>query len=378
MPPETPANDAVEAPQTSPAELDTSTAHATDTDVTPSASSTEDTGNVTPDAADSNEPKSLEDAVRRALDGPPDAKAGSDADDDDAGSVADANPDTAKSPGEAKASDTTTDAKGDDDVADDYEPSAEELKSYRPQVQKRIKKLVDQRNHARREMASIRPAADQYQAIRSFMAKNDLTDAEVADLFRAGADLKAGTPERLQAFLERVTPMVQMAREVLGQAIPADLQEQVDAGEMTDQAAREFAKTRRQAELTQSRLQRQQEQQQGQQQAQAQLMRQASVTQALQSWTTQKAASDPDFARKQDAMKVIAQGLVAERGLPKTPEDAVRYAEDAYRLVGGVSAPARQPTRPSPSTSASVSRAGVTPAPNSLADIVKQGLRHTG
>jgi hypothetical protein len=352
----------------------------------PASSPGQTDGSTDPEPS-SDEPKSLEEAVMRALDGDPGAKpadpkgavkpddtAGDDDEDADTSSEDD---DAAEAEGKAKP-DPDPDQSEDDDKGELPDPSDEELKSYRPQIRRRMNQLLSQRQAARREVESLKPAAEQYKSIRSFMSQNDLTDPEVADLFRLGADLKSGSPERLQAFLEKVTPFVQMAQEALGQSIPEDLQSMVDAGEMTDQVAKELARQRRTAELAQTRATRQEERSREAEQARQAADRQAAVNTALQAWTSQKAAADPDFARKQDAMKVIAQGLVAERGLPKTAEDAVRYAEDAYKLVGGVSAPVRQPTRPSPSTSASSSRSGVTPAPTSLEDIVKQGLNLTG
>lgn len=361
-------------------------------DTTPPSSSGDPDGSRVADTP-SEEPASLEDAIAEAFDADPNAAPkkpvvsddeDDEADDPDATSEAggDGDPEAASEDDDDADTDGDGKAKAETDKSDDdkedADPDEDELKAYRPAARKRVKQLLSQRNAARREAESLKPAAQQYQALRTYMAQNDLADQEVADLFKLGADLKSGDPARLKTFLERVTPFVQMAQEALGQTVPQDLQEQVDAGEMTEAAARELAKHRRNAELAQTRATRQSEQQRQQEVARQTQAHQAKMAEGLRTWTEQKAASDPDFARKQDAMKVIAQGLVAERGLPKTPEDAIRYAEEAYRLVGGVSKPARKATRPSPSTSASPSRAGVSPAPTTLEDVIEAGLRHTG
>lgn len=319
----------------------------------------------TPDTT--SQPKTMAEAIEAALNAKaPPAKADGDA------------PDAEGKPGDDKAEGApavkpTEDKTGPDDGEELDDPSDEEMRGFRPQVQRRIKQLLSQRNAARKEAEGLQSDAGRYRSIRSFMSENALADAEVADLFKAGADLKSGDPKRLQAFLDRVEPLVQMAREATGKAVPADLQTQVDSGEMTEAAATELARARHAAQMAEARAQRSQTQVDQVNTG----ARRAQILSAVQAWAQQTSAADPDFALKTDLMRRVAQGIVTERGLPQTPAQAVQFSRDAHaeatRLLRAAR-PTPQATRPSPTAAASPSRSGVAPAPTSLADVIGRAL----
>lgn len=254
------------------------------------------------------------------------------------------------------------------------DPTPEELKAMKPDVQRRVRQLLDQRRAAFQELTALKPAAEGYQTIRSFMARNNLVDQEVAELFQLGADLKSGDPKRLQAFVDRVMPRLQAALEATGQTIPADLRSRVDSGEMTEDAAREFARTRHQATFAETRAQ------QAQQQVQTAAVVQArqSILNAVNAWHEQTRKTDPDFDLKSDAMTLAAQAIVAQRGQPRTPAEAIEFAKAAYEKANAIvskAQPQRTATRPTPSaTVASANRSGVRPAPQTLADAIGQAF----
>jgi hypothetical protein len=367
----------------------------TDTNVTPpvtpdATSGPSETPNDTPAAlaspsasdttsAQTSQPQSMEEAIALAFDGTalptaPAAVAQEDATEDTPAPGADdeakTNTDPTKTPVDPADADVT-------DAGED--PSEEELAALRPGAQKRVKQLLSQRNTARREATTLKPMADGYQAVRSFMTRNDLDDAEVATLFQAGADLKSGDPARLKQFLATIEPFVVVAREALGLSVPSDLQPQVDNGEMTEQAANQVAMSRRQAEMATARADRIAQGQEADTRSRAQATTQGGISAAIRDWTVAKVASDPEFVQKQAVMTRITQALVAERGLPKTPQEATRYADDAYREASTLLRPAARPaTRPSPSASAASTQSGVNPAPQSLEDVITAGLKFAG
>lgn len=358
------------------APADTATADPALDDNNPAPSGGE--GAPTPEP-EPKEPQSMAEAIEAALEAAPDGEAPK-SDDPDAGDADDPDADAAsKGEGEDKGEgDETPDAektepkdKDGDDLPDD--PTDDELKGASPRAQKRIAKLLSQRKEARLEADALRPDAENYRAVRTFMTENQLEDKEVAQLFQAGAALKSGTPEGMKQFLEIAGPMVQMALEATGQALPADLQAQVDVGDMTEEAARTVAQSRHTAAAAQAQAQRAQAQVQSRQQVD----RQTAIANAVGVWTQRIKSTDPDFDRKADAVKRVSQALVAERGLPRTPEEATAMAQEAYdeatRLLRAANPP--RPTRPQPSTShASTHRSAVKSAPQSLSDIVSQGL----
>lgn len=358
-------------------------------DATPAASSSGTDAN--PPASSSGadnlrpEPASMADAIARAFDQATapaydDQDADADADegagmDADEGAGTDAAADAAKS-GEAQGRDkSTTPTEGEQgtnqaDAGELPDPTPAELKAMKPATQRRFKQLLDQRRAAQQELAALRPAAEGYKVIRDFMTRNRLSDENVAEAMMLVADYASGDPERLKAFADKVTRRLQLVLEALGQAIPADLKSRVDSGDMTEDAAREFARARHQAAVAETRALA--AQQEAQQAARGQT-RQA-ILAAVNAWHDQTRKTDPDFDLKQDAMTLAAKAIVAERGPPRTPAEALQFAKDAYewanRMVSKVQ-PQRAATRPTPgATVPSVNRSGVRPAPQTLADAI--------
>jgi len=83
-----------------------------------------------------------------------------------------------------------------------------------------------------------------------------------------------------------------------------------------------------------------------------------------------------DFATKQDAMRRVAQGIVAQHGLPTSPEQAVEFARLAYDETNkfiSLGKPAPQPTRLTPS-GGHTANPPAAPAPASLKDAVQQAI----
>ena len=350
-------------------EIEASATPADNVDATDTATSSGEGEHTEPKT---EEPQTMADAINAALEAAPDGEAPkSDTTDEDAeepeaalsGSEVDGEGDEA-----SKAEKSEVEAN--DDMPDD--PTDDELKAMKPKAQKRIAKLLSQRREARAEVSALRGDADNFRQVQTFMSENNLVDAEVANLFKAGAALKSGTPEGYKSFLELATPMVQQALEATGQAVPKDLMEQVDVGEMTEAAAYEVGKSRHAATRAEAQAEQVRSQAQQTQRNQAQ----ANIAQAVNAWSQRTATTDPDFSRKADAMKRVSQALVAERGLPPSPDVAVQMAQAAYEEVTTMMRASNPPraTRQQPTASASSTRNGVRAAPQSLADIVAQGL----
>lgn len=333
--------------------------------------------------AQTNEPESMEDAIANALavetpkdDANPDepSDAGDKADDDKGDKTAEVQ--------DQDKSDATAE-EGDDKTNDDDDPSDDELKAMRPNVAKRVKKLLHQRNEARREVESYRTDADELRQIREFTRTNNLADNEVADLFKFGALVKSGDVTRLNQALEIVMPIVTNLMEATGRSVPKDLRAKVESGELSEEMARQMGRERfeRKAALnTAERTKAQATEQQQQAEQTANQERAAKIREATANWYTSKAASDPDFGMKAEAMEAAARALVAERGQPKTPEEAVKLAEDALAqatkwLTAGRSN--KTATRPTPGNGSNGSRSAVTPNPSSMEEAIAAALRAT-
>lgn len=287
----------------------------------------------------------------------------------------------AKAEGETPAGDTQPKTEGDkstpeanaegegDELPDD--PTDEELADLRAKPRKRIAKLLSQRNAARRELEALQPDAQNYRAIRTYMAETGLVNEDVANLFKFGAHLKTGNFEEAFKIAE---PFFRVILEGTGRAIPQDLRGRVDSGEMTEDAARLVARERMARAAAEQRVQAT-ETKVNEDRATAHVQ---AIQTATAEWEASVRATDLDFDLKAEAMKRFAVALVAEKGLPKNAQEAVAYAKQAYADATEflrAARPAPKPSRPAPSPGTSSPRsAPSTSTATSLQDAIMAGL----
>lgn len=247
----------------------------------------------------------------------------------------------------------------------DQDPTKEELARYHSRTRKRIEKLLNERNAAREEAQATKN-------LREYLSANDIAK----DDFQLTLDLAVAMRKgEYRAFLEGVAPYVQLAQEALGLSLPQDLQQQVQQGYMTTEAASRMSQeryARLKAEQDAARLA---AMQQTQQVSQQQAAFSQSVEQTVSAWETQIRKTDPDYGRKEDAVKNFLWAVVRERGAPASPQQAVEIAQEAYARANNMFrsfAPTPKPTSRVPS---SVNRtAGVAPEPKSLMEAAMIGL----
>lgn len=256
-----------------------------------------------------------------------------------------------------------------DELPDD--PTDEELADLRAKPRKRIAKLLSQRNAARRELEALQPDAQNYRAIRTYMTETGLVNDDVANLFKFGAHLKTGNFEEAFKIAE---PFFRVILEGTGRAIPQDLRGRVASGEMTEDSARLVARERmaraaaeQRVEMTETRVQ--------EDRASAHVH---AIKSATAEWEASIRATDLDFDLKAEAMKRFAVALVAEKGLPKNPQEAVQFAQKAYDDATAflrAARPAPRPSRPAPSPGTSSPRSAPSNStPTSLQDAILAGL----
>lgn len=320
------------------------------------------------DTTKADEPKTMAEAIAAALvsdkpDTTPDAAAAV---------VAEATPVAAvvEDPSNAPAEE------GKDDESAD--PTDDELKGLKAPVAKRIKQLLSQRNTARRELEASSEDASHYRNIREFMATSDLADSEVSDLFKIGKLLKGNDVKGYEEALDMVLPIAQQLLEMTGRSLPKDVQAQVEAGELTEDAARELALTRTRALTAEKRATTVETRVATQEQNANSAAHSTAIKTAVLAWDTRTRASDLDFGLKAEALQSAAQTILLQRGPPKSPADAVAYAEAAYANVNkwfSAAKPAPKATRATPAPGTNGNRGALAPAPGSLAEAIRGAIK---
>jgi hypothetical protein len=226
------------------------------------------------------------------------------------------------------------------------DPSEADLKKLRPETRRRFEQLLAQRNEARQALQSYEPELAQHRQLQGYLQEHQLAPDDVNILLGVGASLRRGD---YQSFLQGVTPYVMAAQEALGLRISTDLQSQVDDGLIDENAARELTRTRHRAAQAEARLQDFNQVATTQQQAQ----QIEGIRSAVDTWEQGIQRRDPDYAQMSGAVRRYAQGLLQERGTPRTAQEAVALTQAAYdevRATFGARQPAPRPTRSTPSS----------------------------
>jgi hypothetical protein len=226
------------------------------------------------------------------------------------------------------------------------DPTEADLKKLRPETRRRFEQLLSQRNELRQQWEAVTPELEQHRQLQGYLQQNQLAPEDVNQLLGVGAALRRGD---YQGFLDGVTPYVLAAQEVLGLRISPDLLQQVNEGLIDDATARELTKMRHRAAQAEARLQ-----DANQVATQTQQAQQVDhIRSAVDTWEAGIRQTDPDYVQMSGAVRRFAQGLLQERGIPRTPAEAVALSQAAYDEAKAMfrrAQPAPRPTRPSPSS----------------------------
>lgn len=313
-----------------------------ETDVTSSAAASTAGDDNTPDSStgqgDDNE--TMLDAINKAA--------------EDTGSVdedapaADADEDGEKSGDEKSEDDPDADAEGEvtdkksesekqktEDDGEEEDDNGEDVAEGQKIPYNRFKKVIDQRNQVKEQLSDLtqqvdtyKQGYDQFQAIEGFMSENSLSKEDVAEALHISA-LMATDPAEAAKLL---TPKMQKLQQFTGEILPDDLQEKVDTGEIDEQTARDYARTRNQnRHLQQQTTQQRQAQQQREQQTRQRAVQQemATAANAAQQALMQ---SDPDFKVKAPMVRDRLQVLISQER-PATAEAAKKLVNQAHADV---------------------------------------------
>lgn len=249
------------------------------------------------------------------------------------------------------------------DQPETTEPAAEaedDETKYPKRAQKRIRELVE-------EKKSLEADATRYRNVETFLRDKGLDGAEAAD----GLEIMALAKTNPVEAWERIKPWVEKVAIAAGVIMPSDLQQQVQQGYLTRDAALELSKTR--AKLGAVEAQRQFEQQRAQENA-AQAYQQ-SIVGAAATWEQDRRVKDPNFEVKLPALQREIAYLHATEGRPNTPEGVKDQCERAYKAVntqarGTVATPAPARRAVAPIGGGQVA-GNPAPRPESTLDIIR-------
>lgn len=194
--------------------------------------------------------------------------------------------------------------------------------------------------HLLREKKAAEVDAVRYRNVEGFLERSNLDAAEAAD----GLEIMGLAKTDPVAAWERIKPWVEKVAVAAGVIMPSDLQEKVQQGVMTREAAIEVSRARAQVQSVQSREQLQRQQAERRTQTEAQ----QAIVNAATSWEADRQAKDPNFTAKLPALQRELAYLHATEGRPNTPQGVKEQCDRAYTAVNAAfrpAAPVVQPAR---------------------------------
>jgi hypothetical protein len=227
--------------------------------------------------------------------------------------------------------------------------------------------------HLLREKKAAEVDAIRYRNVETFLQRSNLDAAEAAD----GLEIMGLAKVDPVAAWQRIKPWVEKVLVAAGEIIPQDLQQRIQAGEMTREAAMEVSRARAQVSSVTERqkLQEQQAQQREREEAGK------ALTDAASSWEADRRLKDPNFDAKVLPIQEKLAYWNATEGRPTTPEGVLERCQRAYKAVNAAFRPpapvventARRPAV-RPVTGGQVAGSAVA-EPKSTLDIVRANRR---
>jgi hypothetical protein len=319
--------------------------------VTATEQSTDGTAGSSPaKGGDGKTPPTMLDAVKAAIKGTGEQSSGSE--------NQDATKDKSADPAKA----------GEEELPD--EVSAEELARYNSKTRRRVKRLMEQKDTLTAEVGRLKPSAEKFAGLQKFMTEANLEIQEV----NTGFELMRLMKNHPEEALAKLMPYVEALQGLVGEKLPADLQEQVKTGYITDQHAKELSRLRSRDALNRDAAARN---------AQVQTEREATeqrqtlakdVGDAVSEWERKWSVSDPDYKLKQNRTLDKVKIALHEGPLPKNKAEAVALTDKCRKEVEKelqAFAPQRREVR---TVTGGASSPSSTRQPQSMLDVVKNAV----
>jgi hypothetical protein len=217
-------------------------------------------------------------------------------------------------------------------------------------------------NQMRQRVRALAPQAERGAAVETYLQQAGLTIEE----FREGQEVMALIKRDPRAALAKLEERVTELRRYVGVDLPDDLQQDVEAGYITEERARELSQERAGRVHAEQSLR-----------ATTQATAQHAMLSDVAAWESTIRQTDPDFARKLPFVQEKARLAVLSLGRPvRDGAEAVGIVKQAYADTNAMLrgfAPQPAATRPSPASAASAPAASV--QPKNIYEAARMALR---
>lgn len=238
----------------------------------------------------------------------------------------DADPSPAESGKDTQAEDAGAKGKKPEDEGDE---AGEDDKLLPFHDHPRFRELIAERNDLKTKLESAGEAEEAIVRVENVLKDQNLSVDEFNRTLVLAGLIKNDPAKALEA----IEPLYSKLREVTGNVLPEDIQQQVDQGYMTSDAGLQLAQARAQAKAAEFREQTQSQRstQEREQTQQQQLV--DGVSRAATDWENEWKASDPDYSVKAPRVLERVELRVLKGEFPADPEKAREMCETIKKEV---------------------------------------------
>jgi hypothetical protein len=247
------------------------------------------------------------------------------------------------------------------------ELSEKELAALKPKTRKRMEFLSGQ-------LGALRPKAEAMDQLVRYVEEANLQTDEVNKGFEIMRLMKSNPFEALQ----QLRPYINTLLQITGEQLPAQLQNEVNQGLISEQHARTLVQQATRTQLANDAATRASDEAKRIQTEHSQTTHVNEVATAVSEWENKWAASDPDYKAKQSLVQEkIELGLMRLRnsGQPITRQAVLKLANESKTAVEAQLksfTPRKQQVNPIPNGQGS---AQATPQPKTMLEAVRMAAR---
>ena len=190
----------------------------------------------------------------------------------------------------------------------------------------RFRETITENKSLKGQLDVVKPAIDRLNEINESARRAGFTADEIAEFFSAPI-LAATDPAKAHEIVSKFQSRLALAS---GAQLPADLQDDIDNGYVSEERARELARLRAVA----TRAQADEQERAAQVQRQQEVSHATKMVDAVNNFQKQLMTTDPDYTpTKHEMVKEALQLLAMREGRPQTEEQAVALAKKAHETV---------------------------------------------
>lgn len=223
-----------------------------------------------------------------------------------------------------------------------------------------------------KQVGELKEPAHNWGVLSGQMEKHGITTPQLS----AGIKVMAAWNNDKPTALKMLEAQIAYLRQELGEDLSEDLRAKVEAGELTEEVARDYSRTAAKAKSLETQNQERQSTQAKQQQSERVKQFQDQVVQGWNARAKALSARDPSFGAKSPLMQTHMQAQLAEKGHPKSLEAANKMVDDAYAWATAEVArlaPEKRPMRPMPVSGRPVT---TTSAPGDMLEAMRNVLEN--